>query len=227
MASRAGLREQKSQKAEGIPAKRDSTDNRRRQLIEIAFNEIAAKGFEGLRFQEVATAAGITNATLYYYFPSKEILIQALVDSLMKELSGFSEGVKRSAESALEQLRGLFEEVRRRVTDDPRFFIVITELALRARRDPVIDNIGKQRDDSWERRLRTILERGVADGSFRKNVDVDAMVIALIVQMKGIGHHAAVRKRKTRELDRVIDEIASQVEHWLVHGVSRKARPLS
>jgi hypothetical protein len=46
--------------------------DRRRQLVSIAINHIALKGFEGLRFQEVAEEAGINNATLYHYFPAKK-----------------------------------------------------------------------------------------------------------------------------------------------------------
>ena len=48
---------------------------RRQQLVSIAMEQIAKKGFEGLRFQEVAKQAGVNNATLYYYFPTKEALI--------------------------------------------------------------------------------------------------------------------------------------------------------
>ena len=56
-------------------AKRCGTD-RREQLVSIAMNVIATKGFEGLRFQAVAKEAGINNATLYYHFQTKEALIR-------------------------------------------------------------------------------------------------------------------------------------------------------
>jgi AcrR family transcriptional regulator len=210
-----------SQHIQAAQPARASADDRRRQLIQIAFDEIATKGFEGLRFQEVAAKAGITNATLYYHFASKESLIEGLVQSLMDELKGVEQSVGHSPESGIAELRGLFEEVQSRVTKDPRFFIVITELALRARRDPVIDRIGKQRDDFWRRRLRSILERGIADGSFRNDLDVETTVLALMVQIKGIGHHAAVRKRKPSELQRIIEEIAAQVECRLTDRDSR------
>ncbi len=219
------LRQSKAQKANEAGVKRASGNDRRRELIRIAFEEIAGKGFEGLRFQEVAARAGITNATLYYYFPSKELLIQALVDSLMDDLKTPLEQRNAPAENALEELRRLFDQVRLRVTKDARFFIVITELALRARRDPAIDSIGRQRDDFWQRDLRSILARGIAEGLFRKDLDVDATVLALMVQVKGIGHHAAMRKRKAGEIDRAVDEIAAQVEHWLTRGMPRHPRP--
>lgn len=193
---------------------------RKEKLIQIAFDEIATKGFEGLRFQEVAAKAGITNATLYYYFSSKELLVQAMVDSLMERLKSAGESNARPEANGLHQLRRYFDDLRERVRD-PKFFIVITELALRARRDAAIDKIGKRRDGSWERRLREIIVRGVADGSFRKDVDIDAAVLALMVQTKGIGHHAALARRKPGELEQAISEIAAQIENWLV-GVTHQ-----
>jgi len=59
---------------------------RRQQLVQIAMDQIATEGFEGLRFQKIAQQAGINNATLFYYFPTKEALVQEVVISFTKEL---------------------------------------------------------------------------------------------------------------------------------------------
>ena len=183
--------------------------------MQIAFDLIASKGFEGLRFQEVAAGAGINNATLYYYFPSKEALIQGVVDFLMERLKTPPAQPAEPAANALEELRQMFEGVRRRIGEDPSFFVVITELALRAKRDPAIDRIGEQRDNFWERRIAGILERGIREGVFRRNLDKDVTATALMVQMKGVAHHAAMRKRKAGEIDSIISELAAQVECWI------------
>jgi AcrR family transcriptional regulator len=194
--------------------KRVPKNVRKSELVQIAFDQIAAKGFEGLRFQEVAKQAGINNATLYYHFPSKEALIQGVVDFLM-------EGLKTPLASpdqgggALSELRELFENTRRRLARNPAFFIVSTELALRARRDPVVDKIGKGRDDFWARHITAVLKRGMAEGVFRRNLDVNTTVTALMAQLKGISHHATMRKRRRGEVKGALAEISAQVEHWL------------
>ncbi|MGC1870815.1 MAG: TetR/AcrR family transcriptional regulator [Acidobacteriaceae bacterium] len=191
--------------------------------MQIAFDLIASKGFEGLRFQEVAARAGINNATLYYYFPSKEALIQGVVDFLMDGLRTPPAQVAQPAANALDELRQMFEGARSRIGEDPSFFVVITELALRAKRDPAIDRIGEQRDNFWECRIASILERGIREGIFRRDLDKDATATALMVQMKGIGHHAAMRERQPGEIDSIVSEIAAQVEDWLTAG---KTQPL-
>jgi AcrR family transcriptional regulator len=189
--------------------------SRRQQLVQIAFDLIASRGFEGLRFQEVAASAGINNATLYYYFPSKEALIQGVVDSMMERLKTPQGRAEEPARNALEELRQMFAGARDRLTEDPSFFVVITELALRARRDPAINRIGEQRDNFWVRHLTGILERGIAEGVFRSDLDREATAAALMVQMKGIAHHAAMRKREPGEIDAILSGVAVQVEHWL------------
>ncbi len=196
--------------------------HRRRQLVEIAFHQIASKGFEGLRFQEVAKEAGINNATLYYYFPSKELLIQGVVDFLMERLKAPATAAENPAGNALDELRQVFEGTRRRVAQAPEYFIVITELALRAKRDPAIEKTGRQRDDFWCRRLSGIVERGIAEGVFRSDIDPDIAVAALMAQIKGISFHATMGKRKPGEVNAIITAIAEQVEHWLTCGSRRR-----
>jgi hypothetical protein len=41
-----------------------------------------------------------------------------------------------------------------------------------------------------------------------------------MAQFKGIGFHAALGKRKWREIDETITEIARQVEHYFVYESS-------
>src|ERR1700716_4517889 len=56
------------------------TERRREELVRAAYNQIAERGFEGLRTREVAAEVGLNIATLHYYFPTKEALIQGVVD---------------------------------------------------------------------------------------------------------------------------------------------------
>jgi AcrR family transcriptional regulator len=200
--------------------------DRRRQLVEIAFGHIATRGFEGLRFQDVAKEAGINNATLYYYFPSKEALIKGVTDFLMECLKAPPEPAPSPPGNALEELRQTFEGTRRRLIADPAFFVVITELALRSRRDAAIDRIGQQRDDFWSRRISDMIERGISEGLFRRDIHIESTTIALMAQLKGIAHHAAMRKRRPGEIDAIVSAIAAQVEHWLICPEARSGRSL-
>lgn len=55
---------------------------RRQQILEAAFHEFARKGFKGATIKSIAQAAGLSAPSLiYWYFPTKEDLFQAVVES--------------------------------------------------------------------------------------------------------------------------------------------------
>lgn len=191
---------------------------RRQQLVSIAIEQIAKKGFEGLRFQEVAKEAAINNATLYYHFPTKEALIQEVVNHLTEELKKRRHRPKAVPATAREELRLEFEDVRALLHAHPKIFIVLTELSMRGLHDPFISKMDQTRDRLWREHLSGIIGRGIEQGLFRKDINLEATVTALMGQIKGIGYHATLGKRKRDEVDEMITEIARQVEHWLAAG---------
>jgi AcrR family transcriptional regulator len=62
---------------------RSRKEDREQGLVQAAFNQIAERGFEGLRAREVAAGVGLNIATLHYYFPTKEALIRGVVAHAM------------------------------------------------------------------------------------------------------------------------------------------------
>src|SRR5580693_5729063 len=56
----------------------DEPGKRKTALMQATFDVIAESGFEGLRTRAVAERAGVNIATLHYYFPSKQHLIEGL-----------------------------------------------------------------------------------------------------------------------------------------------------
>jgi AcrR family transcriptional regulator len=62
-------------------------NERASEVVRAAYALIVEKGMEGLRTREVADKVGINSATLHYYFPTKEALIQGVVEHLMRETS--------------------------------------------------------------------------------------------------------------------------------------------
>lgn len=55
---------------------------RRQQILEAAFQEFAHKGFKGATIKSIAQSAGLSAPSLiYWYFPTKEDLFQAVIES--------------------------------------------------------------------------------------------------------------------------------------------------
>jgi AcrR family transcriptional regulator len=82
---------------------------RREQILEAALKVFSDGGFAETTMDAVALAVGVSKASLYNYFPTKDALLQALVQrfSLLPELSELIDGIRSlPAERAIPTLVG-------------------------------------------------------------------------------------------------------------------------
>ncbi len=87
-----------------------------RQVLQAAVELMSAQGFDGTSMKEIARAAGIGDATIYKYFPTKEKLVlgyfeQALQEAVAQTLAtpnfddyALQERLQRLVDAVLEQL---------------------------------------------------------------------------------------------------------------------------
>ena len=61
-------------------APRLSPEARRASLVEAGIHVVARRGLSGARPVDVAEEAGVSEATIYAYFPNREALIDAVLD---------------------------------------------------------------------------------------------------------------------------------------------------
>src|SRR3954454_24992878 len=80
-----------------LPSSRRSRRSPRRrepEIIEAAARVFAARGFHGATTQDIADVLGIRQASLYYYFPSKEGALELVC---LQGVGGFFEVAKAIA----------------------------------------------------------------------------------------------------------------------------------
>ncbi len=145
---------------------RQSGSETRDQIVDAAVRCFAARGFHGTTTREVAAAAGLTEAALYRYFPSKEALYAAIIDRKMAA----PEVTSRLEEAAAAgDDRGVFGGLARALLEslerDPAFLrmLLYTGLEGHALAEPFFA--------TRVRRLRSFvsgyLERRIREGAFR------------------------------------------------------------
>ena len=61
-----------------------SAEERRRDIVDAVRDVFADKGFDGTTTRDLAKSAGVSEALLYRYFPSKESLYAAMLDACAK-----------------------------------------------------------------------------------------------------------------------------------------------
>src|SRR3569833_660806 len=186
-------------------------ESRREEVVKVAYRLIAEKGFEGFRTRQVAEEAGINDATLHYYFPTKEALEQGEVDYLISSF-GCAVPTSEEAPTAVEELRFEFDDMIRRLRETPEQFVVMTELSARAWRDPAIAAILDRMSEGWHHHLSRMIRRGIDDGVFRADVDPDAAAQSIQVQLRGIGYQSKIDADRLAPL---VSLIAEQTLTWL------------
>jgi len=196
------------------PYRAGNRENRRQALVEAALDEIAERGFEGLRTREVAAHVGLNVATLHYYFPTKEALIRGVLDEAMRRFRStlVADG------SPADRLRNHLRAVRSLLREQPQVGAVMGELALRSARDPAVARILREMNDVWHRTLRALLRQAVRDGHLASELDSDA-VAALVMStlMNMCLPTFASPERK--------DQAFRQLERWLGFSGTGAARP--
>ncbi|AXC12819.1 Transcriptional regulator, TetR family [Acidisarcina polymorpha] len=176
----------KSETAENIiPAITEQID-RRKSLLQAAFDVIAASGFEGLRTRAVAERAGVNIATLHYYFPTKQLLIEGLAQFLTGIfMTLHAPPLPLTGYKALDQLRQEFLDTRFYNDRYPELQIVMEELSLRAKRDPGVQQALGVMLQSWRAWIATIVQGGIAERAFRRDLDPEDTVATLMAVMAG------------------------------------------
>ena len=66
------------------PGTRGEPEKTRSAILKAAMHEFASEGVAGARTDQIARAAGVNKALLYYYFKDKEALYGAVVDSIFE-----------------------------------------------------------------------------------------------------------------------------------------------
>src|SRR5690349_22111446 len=98
-----------------MPRTQPENLTRREQLLRIAAELFASKGFRNTTVRDIADAAGILSGSLYHHFDSKESMVDEILQTFQRELfAGYDEilASKQSARSKIEEaVRLSFEAI--------------------------------------------------------------------------------------------------------------------
>ncbi|MGB4163922.1 MAG: helix-turn-helix domain-containing protein, partial [Bacillota bacterium] len=69
---------------------RDEAPDARNRILDAATQLFALRGFDATRVTEIADAAGVTKALIYYYFSSKADILDCLIRELVDKLTSIA-----------------------------------------------------------------------------------------------------------------------------------------
>jgi TetR/AcrR family transcriptional regulator, regulator of cefoperazone and chloramphenicol sensitivity len=164
----------------------DEAGKRKTALLQATFDAIAELGFEGLRTRVVAERAGVNVATLHYYFPTKQALIEGLAQFLgAKFVLLHGQAPEPSGYPALDRLRQEFSDGEFYFEHEPKMLLVMEELGLRGKRDAEVRKVVEMMHGYWRRGLEQMVEAGIAEGTFRQDLSKEELLTMLMCMLSG------------------------------------------
>ncbi|WP_067531347.1 TetR/AcrR family transcriptional regulator [Nocardia crassostreae] len=154
------------------PPSDPSKSARRSELLGLAANRFAERGLRATTVRDIADAAGILSGSLYHHFDSKEAMVDEILRGFLDDLFGRYREIVASGLSARDTLEALviasyesfdqwhaavaiYQAEAKRLSGTPRF--------------GYIDEYNKEFRELWHQ----VLAQGVADGSFRPEMDIE------------------------------------------------------
>jgi AcrR family transcriptional regulator len=105
----------------------DRTPNRKLEIRRIASDLIAARGFDAVSVRDIATAAGITVPTLYWYIGSKQQLLLDLIQGVHQQLYDRLAAVAARDAAPAEKLRAILSETFALMAGEPAYTLAYRE----------------------------------------------------------------------------------------------------
>jgi AcrR family transcriptional regulator len=186
------------------------------EIIDAAARVFAERGYHGTTTQAIADVLGMRQASLYYYFPSKEAALELVC---LRGTDGFVEAAEAVVESAGSPLDKLGR-------------LIAAHLApIETKRDYVKVFINERRylPDASRRRLGRLSRRiercfehvilaGVADGSMRRDTDARLAMLAVL------GMCNAVINWRPADQGKDLDRIAEGCAELIAKGLAASGR---
>ena len=142
-------------------------EEKRRQLLDAAVRVFARKGFHASRVGDIAEEAGVAHGLLYHYFSSKDEVLETIFRENWSVLVERINAVEEADDPAPEQLRHVAAILLRTWRHTPDVVrVLVREIA---RSSEVQERIGELVKPIAA--IRRIVERGVARGEFRRDLD--------------------------------------------------------
>ncbi len=168
------------------PVRRKGAGRRRRsgEILDAAARIFAQHGYHGATTQQIADLLGIRQASLYYYFPSKEVALETVCMQGVEDFHERAQAIASGAGSAAEKIAALVRAHLMPLLDTADYVLVF----LNERQ--YLPHASRRRIAKWshgiERVIAEVIKDGVRRGEFRPDVDPRLATLALLGMLNAV-----------------------------------------
>jgi AcrR family transcriptional regulator len=171
---------------------RRSAEVRLDSLLRTACDVIVDRGLANTRTADVASAAGVSQALVFYHFASKErLLAQAFSYAAEQDLARL-DAVLTSEASPLEKARKILKLYA--PTGSSKSWAMWIDCWAESMRVPELEKVSRRLDLRWKDALTEVVADGAADGSFRC-ADPNGAAWRIIALIDGLAVQVTVHER--------------------------------
>ena len=196
-----------------------SKGTRREQLLAIAAELFAERGFKNTTVRDIADAAGILSGSLYHHFDSKESMVDEILSSFQAELFARYDEIVASDLDARQKVEAVVEASFEAIDQHH------AEVAIFQNEAGYLTGFERfaylrSRNEQFRNLWMGLLEEGVSSGALRPDLDAE-LVFRFIRDTVWV----AVRwYRPGGELS--AGEVAAQYLSILLDGIAARRRPV-
>jgi AcrR family transcriptional regulator len=196
-----------------------STHRRSGEIMDAAARVFAELGYHGASTQDIADTLGIRQASLYYYFASKEA---ALEQVCLQGVGGFYEtaqGIRNGPGTPREKLASLIRAHIAPLLDRSNFVrVFLTQRQF-------LPNASRRRIGKWSRGIEQIFEAvirdGIRKGEFRRDADPRLSTLAVLGMANAV---AAWYGKENASIERIGGEFVALALQGLAAANGGRAR---
>lgn len=148
-------------------------------ILRVAEDEFAQKGFYGARVDEIAALADINKRMIYEYYTNKEGLYKAVLFNVYRRLEEKEVEILTTDDDCIETIRNIIRMYYKFLRDNPNFVsILLWENLNKAQYMSELDT--SQIKDPSINLMRQTISKGKREGIFRSDVDEEQVILSLI-----------------------------------------------
>ena len=189
-----------------------------REIVDTARILFRNSGFKKTTMGDIARSLGKAKSSLYYYYPSKEDIFEAVIYAEMDELLDMIHKALREAGSSKEKLRAYcrcrLEKLSQLCNLSDALKSEIAELHC------VMTTLKNRFDTTHVELVKGILQEGVGNGEFKQiNEDnIELIAYLMVSSFRGLAVPLMVGQNRSPRLDLQIDSIVD----IMVEGIGRR-----
>lgn len=197
------------------------TFDRRKELLEAAMDEFAAKSYEEASLNNIIKNAGISKGTFYYHFRDKEdlylnilrLLVDTKIEFMERKLKNY---VHNEDLNLFENLKLQTRFAAELAKENQRFYL-LGMMFRREKGNAIYETAMNMFDDTTEAYIDKLMEKAVERGDFREGVSIEfaRKIIGFLLYRSDELLHLREREMDIEGMIREFDELIDFMQFGL------------